>query len=169
MRFERWHNGDWSQKNSRFNRDFALKVINFLEEHPAVFNNRQRRFCFDDELQFFSGNFLIYNVIYSHKFDCKPCLSIFSEENGYYSILIVDDNYAPVLIDNDRIAWNSSFGLILAVADYRIAGDSLVKNNRLTRMKPDILKNGLIDKIVQQYQRETSLSSASSALSSVVG
>ena len=137
------------------------EIQNFLYFEPGVMYT-QIQSCFREELIFLSLDFIVSNIKYCGKFEDKICLPIFSEENGHYSILVNNEKYSPVLIDDSAIAFPSLTNLMMAVVDFREQWTAFKIDKSYKEL--DILYTTLIEEVANKYKGDALLSSASSAL-----
>lgn len=167
--FYKWHNGDWSTRDNRFSGIQDNEITDLLYVNPGIMHKELRPFI-NEEIIFLSLDEAVSCFGYASKFDEKPYLPIFSEENGYYSLLITEGNSAPVLIDDYEIIFPSLTVLMQSIAEVLEKFDSFKSANKssLTIEREFEFRDKLTNEVVHKYVGKLKFRSALFALSQII-
>ena len=159
--FYQWHNGDWGTKDSRFSDVQNTAMSEFLYVNRDVMYNNVRSFLRGEIIIFLSLDEAVSSFGYASEFGGKPYLPIFSEEDGYYSLLISESDNTPVLIGNHKIAFPSLTVLMQSIAELLENFDSLKSANTLplTREEKLEFRDKLINEVARKYVEESNYNS----------
>ena len=167
--FYQWHNGDWSTRDNRFSGIHNNEIIDLLYVSPGIMHKELRPFI-NEEIIFLSLHEAVSCFAYASKFDEKPYLPIFSEENGYYSLLISEGNTSPVLIDDYEIIFPSMTVLMQSIAEILEIFDSFKFANKspLTIEEEFEFRDKLTNEVAHKYVGKLKSRSASFTLSKII-
>lgn len=167
--FYQWHNGSWSSKDCRFSDAQDKEIIEFLYVNPGLIYGGLRPFI-DEEVDFFSLDKAVSCFRYASEFDEKPYLPIFTTENSFYSLLILEGDITPILLDDYEIALPSLTVLMQCIAELLENLDSFKSTlkSSLTVEKKLELENRLINEVTHNYVEKSKYRYASILLNKIV-
>ncbi len=167
--FYQWHNGSWSSQDYRFSDAQDKEMIEFLYVNPGLMYGGLRPFI-DEEVDFFSLDKAISCFGYASEFDKRPYLPIFTTENSFYSLLILERDTTPVLLDDYEIAFPSLTVLMQCIAELLENLDSFKSTLKcsLTVEKKLELEDRLINEIIRNYVEKSKSRYASILLNKII-
>ena len=167
--FYKWHNGSWHKKDCRFSDAQDNEIIEFLYVNPGLMYGDLRPFI-DEEVDFFSLDEAVSCFGYASEFDGKPYLPIFTTENGFYSLLILEGNTTPVLLDDYEIAFPSLTVLMQCIAELleNLYCFKSTKKSILTVEEKLEFEDRLINKLIHNYVEQSKYRYASFVLNKII-